>query len=201
LPEFFVTIGGIIVIAVLLIRMSRAARKPHKSPARTTTARPPVQQQPTAKVVPLRPAQPAANPNCDAPAQTLEGTCYVIDGDTIVINKTHIRLWGIDAPEMEHPWGKKAKWALVALCKGQKIRAELDGSLTHDRCVAKCYLPDGTDLSAEMVKQGMAIDWPKFSGGVYTALEPEGIRKRHWRAAARQKGNMRAFNAPVQPRG
>jgi hypothetical protein len=52
-----------------------------------------------------------------------------------------------------------------------------------------------------MVKQGMAIDWPKFSGGVYTALEPEGIRKRHWRAAARQKGNMRAFNAPVQPRG
>ena len=32
--------------------------------------------------------------------QIIRGHCWVIDGDTIVINKVHIRLAGIDAPEL-----------------------------------------------------------------------------------------------------
>jgi endonuclease YncB( thermonuclease family) len=40
---------------------------------------------------------------------TLSGKCFVIDGDTICIGKVGIRLAGIDAPELDHPWGKKAK--------------------------------------------------------------------------------------------
>jgi micrococcal nuclease len=100
------------------------------------------------------------------------------------------RLSGIDAPEIEHPYGKTAKWTLVKLCKGHEIRAVFDGDLSHDRTVATCYLPDGRDLSAEMVKAGMAIDWPKFSRGKYSGLEPDGIRKKLWRCDARQKGRM-----------
>lgn len=115
---------------------------------------------------------------------------WVIDGDTIDIGGTRIRLAGIDAPEMDHPYGKTAKWTLVNLCKGQEVRAVFDGDLSHDRTVATCYLPDGRDLSAEMVRAGMAIDWPKFSGGRYRHLEPDGIRKKLWRCDARQKGRM-----------
>jgi endonuclease YncB( thermonuclease family) len=48
--------------------------------------------------------------------------------------------------------------------------------------------PDGRDLSVEMVAAGLAIDWPKFSGGKYRHLEPPDARKRMWRADARQKG-------------
>lgn len=114
----------------------------------------------------------------------------MIDGDSIVIQGTQIRLFGIDAPEMNHPYGKKAKWALLALCKGQTIRAELVAQDHFERTVALCYLEDGRELSAEMVKAGMAIDWPKFSGGKYGELEPPDARRKLWLADARQKGRM-----------
>ncbi|MCO4776022.1 MULTISPECIES: thermonuclease family protein [Lentibacter] len=120
----------------------------------------------------------------------LEGAAFVVDGDTILIMKTQIRLFGIDAAEMNHPYGKKAKWALVDLCNGQCIRAEIMSEDNHGRTVAKCFLPDGRDLSAEMVKLGLAIDWPKFSGGIYRDMEVEGVRNKLWLADARQKGRM-----------
>jgi micrococcal nuclease len=121
---------------------------------------------------------------------TIKGQCYVVDGDTIYIGNASIRLSGIDAPELDHPYGKNAKWALVKLCKGQVIHAVLEGAMSHDRTVATCNLADGRDLSAEMVKLGMAIDWPKYSGGKYRQFEPPGIRKKLWRCDARQKGRM-----------
>ena len=124
----------------------------------------------------------------------ITGTCYVVDGDTIRIGNVSLRLAGIDAPEMDHPWGKKAKWELVQLCKGQIITAKIEPGLSYDRLVATCYLPDGRDLSAEMVRRGLALDWPKFSGGKYASLEPDGVRKKHWKAAARQRGHMHIFN-------
>ena len=60
----------------------------------------------------------------------------------------------------------------------------------HGRTVAKCSLQDGRDLSAEMVKLGLAIDWEKFSGGIYRGLETPDARKRLWLADARQNGHM-----------
>ena len=131
---------------------------------------------------------------CEALVQTLTGTCYVVDGDTIRIGSVSLRLAGIDAPELDHPWGQKAKWELVRLCKGQTITAKIEPGISYDRLVATCYLPDGRDLSAEMVRRGHAIDWPKFSGGKYAHLEPDGVRKKHWKAAARQRGHMDIFN-------
>jgi len=120
----------------------------------------------------------------------LQGFAYVVDGDTLTINKTQIRLFGIDAPEMNHPYGKNAKWALVGLCKGQVVKAEITEKDAYGRTVAKCYLQDGRDLSAEMVKLGLAIDWAKFSGGQYRSLEVPDVRKKLWLADARQKGRM-----------
>ncbi len=118
------------------------------------------------------------------------GRCYVQDGDTIIIDGAAIRLAGIDAPELDQPYGQKAKFQLMALCKGQVVRAELDGTSTYERPVATCFLPDGRDLSAEMVKLGLALDWRKFSGGKYRNLEPAGIRKRLWRVDAKHKGRL-----------
>ncbi len=162
----------------------------------------------TARSVTVSSARPN-RPQSDAPARgeafdaatahsvkvpvVLEGPAYVTDGDTITIQKTQVRLFGIDAPELHHPYGKNAKWALVRLCKGHRIRAEITDEDEYGRTVAKCFLPDGRDLSEELVKQGLAIDWPRFSGGKYSQFEVTGIRKKLWLADARQKGRMHVW--------
>jgi len=161
-----------------------------------TTQRPP----PLRRPVPVRPPDrpipremrfPVTPPNQPQPQETIvSGKCWVIDGDTIVIDRLHIRLAGIDAPELDHPWGQQSKWALVKLCKGQTVTARLKPDMSHDRLVAECFLPDGRDLAAELVKAGLAIDWPKFSGGKYRHLEPADARKKLWRASLRQSGVM-----------
>lgn len=120
-----------------------------------------------------------------AHVRTLSGKASIIDGDTLIIRKTKIRLFGIDAPELDDPFGQKSKWALVRLCKGKTVTAHVNGDLSHDRVVAVCKLPCGADLGAEMVRQGLALDWPQFSGGVYRHLEPEGVRRRMFRVARR----------------
>ncbi|MEJ8311645.1 thermonuclease family protein [Agrobacterium larrymoorei] len=133
---------------------------------------------------------PKVDSQASVPAKMLQGKCWVVDGDTIVIDKTHIRLAGIDAPELDHPYGKQSKWSLVQLCKGQVITAHIRPEISYDRVVAECFLPDGRDLSAEMVRNGMALDWPKFSAGKYKHLETVDARRKLWRADARQKGRL-----------
>jgi endonuclease YncB( thermonuclease family) len=59
---------------------------------------------------------------------------------------------------------------MMKLVDGRTFRCELNGEQTHDRCVGICYL-DGVDISAEMVRQGLARDCPRFSGGRYRVIE------------------------------
>ena len=78
----------------------------------------------------------AATAHSVKPPLVLEGPAYVIDGDTITVQKTQVRLFGIDAPERHHPFGKKAKWAMVRLCKGHRIRAEITEEDVYGRVLA-----------------------------------------------------------------
>lgn len=123
----------------------------------------------------------------------INGAAYVVDGDSLVIQKTQIRLFGVDAPELNHPYGIRAKRKLLAMCKGHSIRAEILATDAHGRSVARCVLPDGRDLSAEMVKAGLALDWAKFSGGIYRELEITDARRKMWLADARQKGRKHVW--------
>lgn len=114
--------------------------------------------------------------------EVISGRCHVIDVDTIVIGKQHIRFAGVDAPELNKPYGKQAKWALVELCKGQNVTAYLTGETSYDRVVAKCFLDDGIYLAAEMVKKELALDIPHFPNADYKHLEtPNSRRKLRWR--------------------
>lgn len=143
--------------------------------------------------IPAPTAPKPASRSAHAEPSQVVGKCFVIDGDTIQIGKVRLRLAGIDAPELDHPWGRKAKSQLIKLCKGCEITARVEKRMSYDRLVATCYLPDGRDLSAEMVRHGFALDWPKFSNGRYAHLETDDARRKHWKAAARQRGDMRAF--------
>lgn len=174
----------LLVVVAFFALGRKSGRSKYTHPSRTTSLkRPATKRQPfdaqSARKQPI--------------GTTLQGQAYVVDGDTVVIQKIQIRLFGVDAPEMGHPHGKNAKWALVNLCKGKTIRAEITEQDAYGRTVAKCYLQDGRDLSAEMVKLGLAIDWPKFSGGAYGSMEVPGVRKKLWLADARQKGRIHVW--------
>ncbi|MBK0327455.1 thermonuclease family protein [Rhodobacteraceae bacterium F11138] len=186
----------IVVLVAAIFFVSRLGHSEGRSrPSQTTsTSEPPSTRVRSSAIRTAKPSRFDEKNSTHLPQkQILTGAVYVTDGDTIKIGKTQIRLFGVDAPELNHPYGKKAKWALHKLCKGQIVRAEISERDEYGRTVAQCYLSDGRDLSAEMVKLGLAIDWPKFSGGKYRNLETTDARKKLFLADARQKGWMHVW--------
>lgn len=100
---------------------------------------------------------------------TATGTCRVVDGDTIFVitpeTRTEVRLNGVAAPETREPGGKQATEYLKAVCEGQPVRCELDGSKTRGREVGICYVNDATDIGAAVIAQGLARECVRLSGG------------------------------------
>ena len=112
---------------------------------------------------------PAEAAKC--PRGSLTGVVtHVRDGDTIVVGTMPIRLNGLAAPEGDEAGGLAATQAMNELVQGRTLRCELDGERTHDRCVAVCYL-EAEDVAEAMVRQGLARDCPRFSGGRYRSAE------------------------------
>ncbi|MEM1315587.1 MAG: thermonuclease family protein [Pseudomonadota bacterium] len=175
----------LVILAAAALRSAQARRRAR--PTRRPADAPP--RRASATISPFDPRRPAPAPA----AHSVEGPAWVIDGDTIIVDRVQIRLFGIDAPELDHPFGRKAKWTLVSLCRERWVRAEIRDQDVHGRTVARCFLDDGRDLSAEMVRRGMALDWPKYSGGLYRRLETADARKKLWLADARQKGRMHVW--------
>lgn len=95
----------------------------------------------------------------------------IVDGDTLKSGDHKIRLWGIDAAEINNPGGFEAKAALLAITRGQALTCEEINVDRYGRTVARCFLPSGADISCLMVNSGHARDWPKYSGGYYAGCE------------------------------
>ena len=62
------------------------------------------------------------------------------------------------------------------------ITCRPDGTHSYERIVATCFLPDGTDISRELVRRGLALDCAHFSHGRYRADEPAGVRQQLYQA-------------------
>lgn len=92
----------------------------------------------------------------------------IIDGDTIRCGSVRVRLWGIDAPERDTPAGPPSTRALAQIINGGTIMCEQKDTDRYGRTVALCRL-NGVDIAAEMVRQGQAKDYPRYSGGYYAA--------------------------------
>lgn len=98
----------------------------------------------------------------------ISGMAYVIDGDTLVIRKRHIRLFGIDAFERNQTCGRfrcgtEARKALRDLTKGRTLTCETKAIDTYGRTVAACKTSDGRDVGGEMVRRGLAVAYRSFS--------------------------------------
>jgi micrococcal nuclease len=102
---------------------------------------------------------------------TATGQVEISDGDTLRIANIRVRLQGVDAPEMDMAGGSAAKNRLADIVGQQTIRCELTGERNRDRFIAVCYLPDGSDIGAELIRRGAALDCAPFSKGRYASLE------------------------------
>lgn len=89
----------------------------------------------------------------------------VSDGDTVVlIDGRRVRYIGIDTPELHHPTKPVQYYAREAaefnrqLVEGKPVRLEFDIEQKdkYGRTLAYLYLPDGTFVNAELVRQGYA---------------------------------------------
>jgi endonuclease YncB( thermonuclease family) len=109
-------------------------------------------------------------------ADDLAGQASVIDGDTLEIHGTRIRLWGMDAPEtrqlcrgddsLQYRCGAKAANDLDAFIAGRPVSCIPISLDQYRRTVATCSV-DGIDLADWLVRNGFALDWPTYSKGKY----------------------------------
>ena len=90
----------------------------------------------------------------------------VSDGDTITVlqgkQQVKVRLYGIDAPELKQPYGKKSKQFLANLIAGEVVEVEENGKDRYKRTIGTIYLDD-KDINAQMVENGYAWAYRKFS--------------------------------------
>lgn len=95
---------------------------------------------------------------------------YVVDGDTFQLSTQNIgdiriRIAEIDAPELQQPYGKKAKSYLKALIESETVICSIVKKDKYGRYISKISVP-GTrnlDVAAEMIRAGYAWHYKKYS--------------------------------------
>jgi endonuclease YncB( thermonuclease family) len=95
------------------------------------------------------------------PAPTISGSARVIDGDTVVVAGTTVRLKGVDAAELGTARGEDARRVMDRLVNG-RLTCRLTGEKTHGREVGYCATADGTDINLAIIAQGAALACPRY---------------------------------------
>lgn len=100
----------------------------------------------------------------------------VDDGDTITVTSSgveeRVRLIGIDTPELHHPekpvqcFAEAARQFTASLINFNDVRLEADpeddNRDLYGRLLRYVYLPDGTLVNAEVIKQGYGFAYTSF---------------------------------------
>lgn len=102
----------------------------------------------------------------------LTGYARVLDGDTLDLSGTRIRLEGIDAPEAAQHCraqsgrkvqaGRNATSALQRLVEGRELRCEVNGRDGYGRVIATCF-SGSLNVNRQMVISGQAWAFLKYS--------------------------------------
>lgn len=130
-----------------------------------------VAAQQTAAPLPPAPApelQPQLFPIANHIQLVIEGKVInVHDGDTITVldpydEKFHIRLQGIDAPELKQSFGSVSQQNLSRLVLGKQVEIYWSKVDKYRRTVGTIML-DGQDVNIEQVKAGLAWHFKKYA--------------------------------------
>ena len=94
----------------------------------------------------------------------LEKVERIVDGDTIVLmDRTRIRLHGIDAPEKSQPYGSESSAALENMVKQSVYLLEVDVD-RYGRVVGQLYhSKEGYDINASLVCAGFAWWYERYA--------------------------------------
>jgi endonuclease YncB( thermonuclease family) len=146
-----------------------------------------------------------------ASAIVVTGAARIVDGDTLVIDGTRVRLHGIDAPETgqhcrdgsggDYHCGAAAADVLGHLIGNDPISCAGTETDDYGRLIAVCRRA-GNDMNAEMVRRGWALAFLRYSDD-YAAAElgaaedrrglwagtfepPWEFRRSRWQSASRE---------------
>src|SRR5258707_9789748 len=124
-------------------------------------------------------------------ADDLAGQASIIDGDTLEIHGTRIRLWGVDAPESSqlcrgadsnlYRCGAKAANDLDTFIARRPVDCTPVAEDQYGWTVATCSV-GGADLGEWLVRQRLALDLPQYSEGQYATAQRQADRsgRRVW---------------------
>jgi len=118
--------------------------------------------------------------------QTAYKVIGVKDGDTISLlmdgKEQAVRFAHIDCPEKKQPFGTKAKQFVSDACFGKYVTLVINEKNKYDRnkrLIAEVILENGRNLNKELVKNGLAWHFKKYSDSKeYDQLEKAARKKK-----------------------
>lgn len=131
---------------------------------------------------------------------------HVIDGDTIIVGNSRsnfkVRLYAIDCPEDGQLWGDTAKYSLIRLIGGRKIRIESHGHDKFERMLATVYVKNNSDkewinVNAKMVVCGHAWVMRRFYKHLPKERQNDLNSKERW--AKSKKVGLWITENPIPP--
>src|SRR5262249_14095947 len=137
-----------------------------------------------------------------AQQQTITGKVVgVSDGETITVldadNRQHrVRLMGIDAPEINQDFGRRAKQSLSDLVFGKTVTVTSRKKDKYGRTLGEVTL-DGKDINLEQVQRGMAWAY-HYSANEVRPEEPTADELAEEQARKERRG-LWADASPVPP--
>lgn len=126
-----------------------------------------------------------------AHCQELRGRAiWINDGDTITLTVKDgrwykIRLWGIDAPEINQPGGKEATEALIQMIGRRMVSVLVIEKDRYGRLVGTIFHKK-KNINLEMIRKGFAWHYQKYAPGQPDYAQAEKMAKEAhlglWRA-------------------
>jgi len=110
----------------------------------------------------------------------LQGEARAIDGDTLQLGDTRLRLHGIDAPELRQTcedssgevWacGRRAASELATAVSGAEVHCIIRERDRYQRLIATCWA-GGQDIGQSLVTHSWAVAYRRFSQDYVTSEE------------------------------
>jgi endonuclease YncB( thermonuclease family) len=119
-------------------------------------------------------------------AAPFSGVGNSIDGDSLKVGETEVRLYGIDAPEFTQTcqrdgraWecGSESAYQLSKLVNGKHVNCSSMGADTFGRTLARCRVGE-IDLNRTMVATGYALAYRRYSTDYVSAEDSARLARR-----------------------
>lgn len=140
-------------------------------------------------------------PAGSAPAAGSAARVAVVDGDSLAAGGRRLRLHGIDAPEIgqactrggrPYDCGREASDAMARIIGRSVLACRVLGTDQFGREIVRCHDSRGLDVAGELVRQGWAIAFRRFSDEyVGQEAEARAARRGLWAGSFEEPSDWR----------